>query len=350
VNRGAGKGARGRGGRWVVVSWRQTAGPGDLSDVPWERLSRYEAAINAERARLGLTPVGIGFPALRPTGDGMTVRPGSGGDDRPMVRPEGLAVDRAGNVYVADTGNHRIVKLSPTLEVLGAAGSAGRRPGQFQSPRGIAVDHDGLIYVSDWGTKRVQKVDREFRPMDVWDRLGSADPWFSPTSIAVTRAGEVYVLDDQGRGEIFRVSSTGRVRARWRLPARYQNTRIAVDAHGCVYLFDPVRRILKLDRNGQVVATRTGGDATDEGLSHPVALAIGPTGHVYVLDWTDRYPRLIELDARGLVVRRWSHLDIPGLQYPKGLAVAPDGTIYITDFRNFDERARVLRVTPNSGS
>jgi DNA-binding beta-propeller fold protein YncE len=82
-----------------------------------------------------------------------TVRP----SDRPgrFALPGALAVDRRGNVYVADTGNHRIQKLSPTGAVLAVFDGA---PGEFRDLTGIAVDRNGIIYVADAATQHVLKL------------------------------------------------------------------------------------------------------------------------------------------------------------------------------------------------
>src|SRR5436189_116325 len=76
----------------------------------------------------------------------------------------GIAVDLRGDVYVGDHGNHRIQKLSPTGRFLakwgrnGGDGSAGPGPGEFNQPRGLAIDHAGNIYVAEKLNHRVQEL------------------------------------------------------------------------------------------------------------------------------------------------------------------------------------------------
>jgi DNA-binding beta-propeller fold protein YncE len=65
----------------------------------------------------------------------------------------GLTVDNFGNVYVADTGNHRIQKFNDEGKFIGTWGSLGSDDGQFRTPKGVAVDAQGNIYVADTKNK-----------------------------------------------------------------------------------------------------------------------------------------------------------------------------------------------------
>jgi tripartite motif-containing protein 71 len=75
--------------------------------------------------------------------------------------PMGVAVDSAGFIYVADTGNHRIQKLTADGDFVAEWGSEGSEPGQFKSPSGIAVDGQGRVYVADTGNQRVQVLESQ---------------------------------------------------------------------------------------------------------------------------------------------------------------------------------------------
>lgn len=75
-----------------------------------------------------------------------------------FAAPTAVAVDGAGNLYVADTGNHRIQKLSLTLTgaPLAQWGTQGSAPSQFEVPFGVAVDRVGNLYVADTGNHRIE--------------------------------------------------------------------------------------------------------------------------------------------------------------------------------------------------
>jgi NHL repeat len=70
--------------------------------------------------------------------------------------PWGIAVDRAGAVYVADWRNDRIQKFDAQGTFLASYGTSGRGDGEFSRPSGVAVDGKGNLYVADWGNERVQ--------------------------------------------------------------------------------------------------------------------------------------------------------------------------------------------------
>ncbi len=110
--------------------------------------------------------------------------------------PRAVALDAAGNVYVADTGNNRIVKLSPEGAQLAEWGSHGTGDGRLRSPNGVAVDAAGRVYVLDSENNRVQVFDGAGHLLVKWGLRGAALGDFSqPSAIALGCAGDVYVAD-----------------------------------------------------------------------------------------------------------------------------------------------------------
>jgi len=117
--------------------------------------------------------------------------------------PTAMAVDPSGNILVADTGNGRIEKFSPT-------GTFVTSIGQFEAPNGIAIDHTGNIYVAEIGSKhRVQKLGPDGAFIAQW-----APGLYGPRRIAIGPDDSVYVVDS-GHNRIVKFSPDGQVLASW---------------------------------------------------------------------------------------------------------------------------------------
>jgi sugar lactone lactonase YvrE len=89
--------------------------------------------------------------------------------DAQLQRPEGIALDRDGNIWVADYGHDRVVKLSSDGKLLQALGGHGASSGEFVGPKGVAVDPvSGRLYVADTGNARVQRLAPDGTPDASW--------------------------------------------------------------------------------------------------------------------------------------------------------------------------------------
>jgi len=120
--------------------------------------------------------------------------------------PQAVAVDAAGNVYVADRGNNVIRKILPTGRVITLAGT--KTPGyvdatnefaSFSSPSGVAVDASGNVYVADEGNAAIRKIN----PSEVVTTIagGATQPGLLnlPAGITIDKAGNLYIVDEGGR-------------------------------------------------------------------------------------------------------------------------------------------------------
>jgi len=120
----------------------------------------------------------------------------SGRGLREFNHPDAVAINGAGDAYVADTANNRVVELAPDGTVLREWGSLGTGNGRFHSPTGIAVDGAGNVYVVDSENNRVEEFSFEGRFLAKWGVRGVGLGAFSqPSAIAVDCNGDVYVAD-----------------------------------------------------------------------------------------------------------------------------------------------------------
>src|SRR5882762_9204304 len=170
--------------------------------------------------------------------------------------PTCVATDSAGNVYVGDTGNLTIRKITPAGEVTTLAGTAGASGGtdatgaaaRFTAPMGLATDGAGNVYVADWLDHAIRKI----TPAGVVTTfagkagaVGSADGtgpkarFFSPTDVAVDGAGNVYVAD-WGNDTIRRITPAGAVSTLAGVPGQQQSFGTFVPGPLPGMLFGPV--------------------------------------------------------------------------------------------------------------
>ena len=121
------------------------------------------------------------------------------GDAYALFGPRGIAIDMDGNLLVADTGNKRIIKYSPSGELIQQVGGGGVVGGRFEEPVGVAVSPtDGAVYVADTWNQRVQKLSPALEFIAEWPTAGwdSQDIYDKPY-LDVAANGDVYVTDPQ---------------------------------------------------------------------------------------------------------------------------------------------------------
>lgn len=244
-------------------------------------------------------------------------------------KPHGVAVDSSGNVYVADTRNNRIRKVSPAGDVTTLAGtsSAGFANGtgiaaSFNRPTGVAVDASGNVFVADMGNNCIRKI---------------------------TAAGVVTTFAGSGVGGSTNGTGTS---------AEFNNPKgVAVDSSGNLYVADTKNQIIRKVTSAGVVSTFAGsgiggftdGTGTAAQFSWPTGVAVdSASALVYVADHSNHSIR--KITAAGAVTtlagtgtRTFANGTgtAAGFEYPTGLTVDSSGNVYVVESRG----SRIRKIT-----
>jgi sugar lactone lactonase YvrE len=260
-------------------------------------------------------------------------------------RPERVATDSTGTIYVTDRKNTRVIKLSSTGKILTTWPIVNRLTGELAGPMGIAVDSHNNVYVVDNGYGTIQKFTSTGTFIQEFGRIQGAafrapGTFDGPTDIAIDQAGDMYITDT-AFCRIQKLSPTGAPIAVWgkscdsRTGDFLDPAGIAVDTTGHVYIADTDNnRIVKLDaKTGQVLQTWGGPRDTKPGDFYgPNDIAIDASGNVYVAD-TSNY-RLQKFTQDGAFLKSWGNVltnSDATFQTPYGIAVDRAGNLYAVD-------------------
>jgi uncharacterized protein (TIGR03663 family) len=191
--------------------------------------------------------------------------------DGEFCEPWGVTVAPDGNVFVADTWNHRIQVFSPEGEFLGKFGTFGQSgssvssaPSQFYGPRDVSVDRNGNIYVTDTGNKRIQVFGPDLGYLRSFGGPGIIEGRLDePVGLAIGPDNLIYVTDTwNNRIQAFTLDG-GFVRewpiVGWNSQSVANKPYVAVDSAGRVYVSDPEGpRVLVFDNEGTPMAVLGG--------------------------------------------------------------------------------------------
>lgn len=258
--------------------------------------------------------------------------------------PAGLSVDRLGSLYVADSYNHRIQRISPDGKVT-AIGSRGPGPGRFLNPQDIVVDDDLSMYVLEQGNCRLQKITADGRLDLIVGRRGRYPGEFaSPMGLALDGEGCIYVADT-GNSRLQKLNPKG-------FPLYqissvkdhllYGPQGVDIDRQGNCYVADTFSHcIVKFDPTGREVS-RFGSRGTKHGqFDEPQDLALDSYGYIFIIEMGNNRLQVFDTDGCCTECVDGCSTVIGGLQGPTGIAVGPSGEVYVADTIHH----RVLRMS-----
>ncbi|WP_181902195.1 Ig-like domain-containing protein [Thalassotalea euphylliae] len=269
-------------------------------------------------------------------GGGTSLGDGSQANQAQLNQPVGLAFDSLGDLYIADSGHHRIRKLDISegiITTVAGNGGAGYDSDDQQAtlamlnaPLAIAFDSDDNLYIADQSNHRVRKVTSDGKIQTV---AGIGTPGFSgdglaarlaalnsPAGLTIDTAGALYIAD-KVNGRIRKVSSDGKIstiagggsggEGSQAITAQLvAPSDITFDRWGNLYLSVDGHRILKIDANTQKLTTIVGdgssGNSGDDGqpslaqLSSPTSLMFDNDGNLFIAELSGDRVRKVQPD------------------------------------------------------
>jgi len=357
-----------------------------LSPLDVDTLLKGDGGITENSTRIITTAAGNGQATY--SGDnGPATKAG-------LASPMGAAFDNAGNMYIADSGSSRIRKVDTNGTITTIAGKgyfaySGDNGPAVQaglgSPSGVAVDNAGNIYIADAGNNRIRKVDAG----GIITTIAGSGNWGSnvfsgdngpavqaglnyPTGVAIDSVGNIYIAD-AGNSRIRKVDPSGIITTYAGTGQQYQSASgdggpatqamiyqphgVAVDSAGNIYIADTFNyRIRKVDTsgiittiagNGQWTYSGDNGPATEASFSWPYGVAVDRIGNVFLTDYYNSRIRMV--DTGGIITTvagngNWGSNGFRGdgglathasLGMPMGVATDANGGIYIADTHNY---------------
>ncbi len=298
--------------------------------------------------------------------------------------PYGVATDASGNLYVADSSNHMIRKITAggVVTTFAGNGSSGYQDGtgtaaSFYNPTAVAADTNGNVYVADQNNQRIRKITSSGSVTTIagdgtsgfLDATGTAARFNNPAGIAVDVSGNIYVSDFSnhrirkidGSGAVTSLAGAGTSGSSdgSGVAAHFNNpSGIVVTSTGTIFVADRSNNTVRRITPSGVVTTLAGtgsqgavdGAATGASFYYPNGLAVDVSGNLYVADSSNN--RIRRIGTNGVVSTlagqtTAGYVDATGnaakFSNPSGIAMGSFGTLYVADTNN--SRIRSLTST-----
>ncbi|MBI2266508.1 MAG: protein kinase [Armatimonadetes bacterium] len=217
----------------------------------------------------------------------------------------GLASDPTGNIYVADTFGDRILKFDPQGGLLLEWGTFGSENGKFLRPCGVASDRNGNIHVADCGNQRIQVFDESGKFLHTFGSYGSdAGRFQHPTGIALGPDGSIYVSDGT-RNRVQKFDPNGGFIKKWGVKGSQEGEfcgirGIAADFAGRVHVADSGNnRIQSFGADGDFLSEFGSYGSADGRFKDPTGIAVDSSWTLFVVDTGNNRIQAFAFSYRG---------------------------------------------------
>ncbi|MGZ9674710.1 Ig-like domain-containing protein [Flavobacterium sp. GNP001] len=309
-----------------------------------------------------------------------------------FYRPSGVTVDATGNIYVVDTYNQKIRKITPAgvVSTFAGNGSAGATDGpaataSFYAPSGITIDAAGNIYVADIGSRKIRKITPAGIVSTIAgsglagsnDGLAANASFYGCSGVTVDASGNIYVADSFNN-KIRKITPAGVVSTFAgngsagdtdgpAATASFSDpSGVTIDTAGIIYVADSGNNKIRKITPAGVVSTVAGsgvrgytnGPAATAGFYLPSGVALDAAGNIYVADHYNQIIRKITsagivstvAGINGVFGSTDGSLAIASFDFPNGVALDSSGYIYVADRQNNKIRKITLtsyEISPN---
>lgn len=343
-------------------------------------------------------------PMAAGRGGGMFAGDGGLATEARLNNPRGVAVDQAGNLYIADSSNDRIRRVGRLTGIITTIAGSGERgfagdggpatSAALHFPHGLVLDEAGNLYFADAGNHRVRKVEGNTRMISTVAGTGGSELYrdsgpaaaiglYAPRGIARDRSGNLYIADSHQRcirkvdhgGLLTTVAGSNPRSGKKGVGPQYllNPVGLAVGPDAEIYWADPtLNRVKKADLtlidpmtrsgwitivagNGTMGFSGDGSLAREAELAAPAALAFDSSGHLYIADHNNQRIRRVD-PLTGIITtiagngeRGFSGDGGPAAEAsfnaPSGLAFDAEDNLYIADAQNH----RIRRIDATTG-